>query len=324
MNGSLSYRLTVCNVICTLLVVYRHSLNFAAFYPNLVYPENYNTSIQSWIMNFSRIAVPVFFIISGFLFFKGYDLLWNQYREKIKKRFHSLFIPFVIWTAIGLFIMHLVHQVDVWHLSWNELVAGTYFGHLWYIRDLLLFVLLAPLFNLLRKNKWVWIFALLLLYWRWILVDGSLFSSEGVLFFLFGAGLTSNLLEKQVSLRLIIPLTFVWILLSLLLKIPYNTNWDKLYVLTGIFLLWQCSALFTNKSRCFLDMGIYCFFIYCGHFYLIKVLKLLIAHQFPYNDSMSVAAYLLLPPFVFMLLYIVGKIVRKHFPNFYKILSGGR
>lgn len=325
MKKDLSIRLTICNVICTLLVVYRHSLNFAAFYPNHVYPDNYNTDIQSWNMNFSRIAVPFFFTLSGYLFFKEQPLNRYSYLEKLKKRIYSLLIPFLIWTMIGMVIMHLVHQIDLKHLSWTECVEGTYFGHLWYVRDLLILVLVAPLFDMLKRNKWIWIAALAVLYSRWILVNGSLLSTEGVFFFLLGAGLHTSWLDFKLPSYVVIPFAVIWVLWPLGLPFAFNSHADKWYVLLGIYTLWQMSGyLLRMGSRWWMEWGGYCFFIYCGHFFLIKVFKLLIAARCEYNDMVSLMAYLLLPLLTFGLLYGAGVGMRKYMTTGYKLLSGGR
>lgn len=52
-------------------------------------------------------AVPMFFFISGFLFFLKKD----TYTSKWKKRFHSLVIPYIIWCAIGFLIPFFFQQI---------------------------------------------------------------------------------------------------------------------------------------------------------------------------------------------------------------------
>lgn len=45
-----------------------------------------------------EMAVPLFFFISGFLFFYKTDFNLSIYRLKLKRRFHSLFIPYLFWN----------------------------------------------------------------------------------------------------------------------------------------------------------------------------------------------------------------------------------
>ena len=47
-------------------------------------------------------SVPVYFFISGFVFFLGGQLSSQIYVRKMKNRFKSLFIPYIIWNIIAL------------------------------------------------------------------------------------------------------------------------------------------------------------------------------------------------------------------------------
>lgn len=48
-------------------------------------------------------AVPTFFFISGYLFFKGLEE-WKTdvWKRKLKKRIHSLLIPYLLWNLISM------------------------------------------------------------------------------------------------------------------------------------------------------------------------------------------------------------------------------
>lgn len=68
----------------------------------------------------THICVPTFFYISGYLFFVGMEK-WNykKYIEKIKRRCHTLLIPFIIWNTISIF----VSMVIIFHYnSWEGIV----------------------------------------------------------------------------------------------------------------------------------------------------------------------------------------------------------
>lgn len=84
-----------CNVVCTIFVVLRHSLNIKAFF-NSKQPTFWNQCIQNAFMNITSIAVPFFFLMSGFFFFKGEVISEQKVNENIIKRAKSLLIPFVI------------------------------------------------------------------------------------------------------------------------------------------------------------------------------------------------------------------------------------
>ncbi len=47
------------------------------------------------------IAVPLFFLISGYLFFRGLERWnWDEWMKKMYRRVHTLLIPYLIWTTL--------------------------------------------------------------------------------------------------------------------------------------------------------------------------------------------------------------------------------
>lgn len=86
-------------------------------------------------------AVPLFFFISGYLFFLKKD----TYQNKWKKRFKSLVIPYIIWCIIGFLIPFVFQQVlglgylfkgGDGHLKLiAEFEAWDYLKMFWNIRD---------------------------------------------------------------------------------------------------------------------------------------------------------------------------------------------
>ena len=57
-----------------------------------------------------RIAVPCFFLISGYLFFKGlarWD--WGVWTAKLKRRVHTLLIPYFLWNLLAAVLIYGYH-----------------------------------------------------------------------------------------------------------------------------------------------------------------------------------------------------------------------
>ena len=46
------------------------------------------------------VSVPIFFFISGLLFFKEGTFNISLYKSKLRKRFYTIFIPYIIWNII--------------------------------------------------------------------------------------------------------------------------------------------------------------------------------------------------------------------------------
>lgn len=57
------------------------------------------------------IAVPLFFFISGFLFFKEGFFDFALYRKKLKSRFYTVLIPYLLWNIIYFVIIGIMQLI---------------------------------------------------------------------------------------------------------------------------------------------------------------------------------------------------------------------
>lgn len=137
---------------------------------------------------FARIVVPLFFIISGFLFFYRKDFNKDVYKQKLKSRFTTIFVPFILWNIIAILwqlkclipgLSPFFLPVEI-HISFTR-IFNTFFCNvdnsgiivrpnitepstalypinipLWYIRDLMVMIILSPLIHWLIKRIGVW------------------------------------------------------------------------------------------------------------------------------------------------------------------------
>ena len=70
-------------------------------------------------------SVPVYFFIAGYVFFLGITLTKETYFRKMKNRFRSLFIPYVLWNVLGI-VMVLFPFIPALHsifpgCDWHDL-----------------------------------------------------------------------------------------------------------------------------------------------------------------------------------------------------------
>lgn len=123
------------------------------------------------------IRMPTFFLISGFLFFTGIagrgDWMWR----KLSSRTQSILLPLVLWNAMVLLMLLLTQSLPFTkvyfsgHGAWSAAVRdfgwfdvlNALFGisgdpilyPLWFLRDLFLMCLLAPVFFVMpRVAQW--------------------------------------------------------------------------------------------------------------------------------------------------------------------------
>lgn len=171
----------------------------------------------------THFAVPVFFMFSGFLFFyKIKDFDFSIYKNKLRKRFHSLFIPYISW--IILFVMqteirkiagviikgkpvsglwqylvdiggiHIFWDSSKWGfnvknlLGWSSPGTAPILVPLWFIRDLMDVVLFTPIiYYLIKKFKAIPLFVLAACYITGFWFQAPGFSANAFFWFSFGA-----------------------------------------------------------------------------------------------------------------------------------------
>ena len=169
-------------------VVYIHNAKGSVQYANGSSPVGH--SIHNWVLSaiqflisaeLASIAVPVFFLLAGYLFF--YDTRWSvdTYYHKVKNRTKTLLLPFLFWNILTLILIAMGQSFSTTHAFFSgknpfisDFLLQDYIRYIfgihtnpisyqfWFIRDLMLIVLLSPLFYIGIK-KWAPGFMLCLL-----------------------------------------------------------------------------------------------------------------------------------------------------------------
>jgi len=107
-----------------------------------------------------RFAVPLFFMISGFVLELTYPFN-AHYGQYLKKRLSKVLIPYVTWSFIYYFFIYTGHS----HTIFYSLIEGSASYQLYFIPALFLFYLLFPLLHTIRhllENKWILSFLFIL------------------------------------------------------------------------------------------------------------------------------------------------------------------
>lgn len=146
MTASLSAKLRSANVLMTLLIVTLHS-NMKEIYPVTVVTD---------------MAVPTFFCISAFLYFQNWRPNRALYLKKLRSRVRSLLVPYLLYNVIfyGFYLfktyaLHLPLPKDIPTAPLDAVVCiitSVPDGPLWFIRELMVFVVVAPLFGIILKK----------------------------------------------------------------------------------------------------------------------------------------------------------------------------
>ena len=240
-----------------------------------------------------RLAVPCFFFISGYLFFHQLQI-WNRsiWLEKLKRRIHTLLIPYILWIIIDFFAYWFYalfqgNAIPLWvqfvklggiKIFWSVNggiplgIRGVPLnGSLWFIRDLMFFNIAAPLIHLfVTKSKH---FGILVVCSVFLTFQGII--PEGFVFYLAGAYL--QIAKKNISQivwpkRKILYVTsfFLLIALSLLIETPFWGRFIKnLFLFVGIGSIFCISISLSGKTRINPFLVRSSFFIFATHEILI-------------------------------------------------------
>lgn len=116
MNRESSLRLDVLRFPLIVGVVYIH-----AYVPGETArwrETSFAETAMAWLslaisQGLARIAVPLLFLISGYLFFLNWNLDGKSFAQKLRSRTRSLLIPFLFWNLLTLLIYSLGQTIPV-------------------------------------------------------------------------------------------------------------------------------------------------------------------------------------------------------------------
>ncbi len=312
--------------------------------------------IVSIVRNFiaqgvGRITVPLFFLMSGYLFFAGFVWSKESYATKLRSRTKSLLVPFLFWNILTLLVLALgqaIPATSTFFFDRHALIAT--FGafdylnaliglnrlpiayQFWFIRDLMILVLLVPLIHFaIRFAPLPFLF---LLSFRWI-VDGwplLIPTSEAMLFFCVGAYLAS----KKMSLFYLDTFGVIIIVLYLAIatidiligNLPPNPYLHKIGVAIGVPAA-LCSTKFIAQHErlrsLIIGLSGASFFVYAIHEPLLKIL-MRISYRFisPESPYAILALYFLIPTITILVAVIAHRGFSSVAPRLASIVTGGR
>lgn len=104
----------------------------------------------------SRCAVPCFFVMSGFFLALKFEPTLAWYRDTLKKRFFSLYVPFVIWNVLYLIRNSFLEHQNLFSaktILGYDLMVSPGFGMFWYIQVVLFAVILSPLWLPILRSR---------------------------------------------------------------------------------------------------------------------------------------------------------------------------
>ena len=210
-KNSFSNRIYIYTFLLSILVVLVHSVNFAADNGTLLLMIQSSdlsgtelggmTGIPAHIENFlsnalGQAAVPGFFMMSGYLFFRTLSG-FRDIGRKWKERFITLVMPYGAWNVIYYLAFVFLGRAKPGIAELGDAAVNYRYNPVfWYLFQLILLTVLAPLFFAVLKNRVVC--ALIFFSYLYIVfrcVDIPYINEDAVIYYFTGAWLSG--FQKQ-------------------------------------------------------------------------------------------------------------------------------
>lgn len=351
----LSRKIKILSLFAIIAVVYIHSNSSEPLMqlPGSVIEGDFNINsfVQFFIANgLTRFCIPLFFCISGFLFFRpGSGDGIKSFLVKIAKRLKTIVLPFLIWMFFGFFVTRLMLYIPFYEASvpfpkaainaetlWKfatKLHLTPISIHLWFLVHLFVFVLFGyPIFLLLRTRLVYAAFAAV--FYFWVQGDLSYVGADSMLFFMLGGFLAVRGINMnyKISRPWALALLSTWVLL-VAVKTVLAYRWSMPYfhqltVLLGLFCVWFCYDHFMPSKQWLTNrlekMADHTFFIYVAHYPFLAMTIASLLKYFGNTPATSLASFVIVPPLFIAGLILISSLLRKTVPAFYSVLTGGR
>ena len=297
---------------------------------------------------FSRIAVPLFFFFSGYLFFYHKEFTWHEYGLSLKKRVRTLLIPYLFWNLAIILLFFLAQTflsslmsgatklisdytlTDWLRAFWNGVDNSFPICYqFWFIRDLMIVSCLSPLiYWLVKGTSWVGVLVLGLL---WICDWGpSITGLSSVCLFFFSAGAWFSIRHHNFikNIRpLLIPSAILYALFCIL-DLYFNILIiHQVGIIIGMIFLLALTSFMLDKGKwktnAFLSSA--SFFIFAYHAMPISLIGKVMFWFYPPQSDLQMVIYYFLRPFIIIVAGLfIYYLLNKYIPSFTRIITGNR
>ena len=345
-NKSVSQTITWMRFPLIFLIIMLHCYSVQRMEGN---HDLYFKMVYPFALWLGETGVPGFFFISGFLFF----LSKKKYTDKLRSRFHTLLIPYLLWNLLLLLLYVFAYAIgypqdingnniadytimDYLRLFWDR---GSYdkgnfvplLCPLWYIRNLIIMSIISPL--LYFTIRYMRELSLIIIAAWWLITPHNAFIPQTILFFSIGAYFSifsMNPLEvicrkKTLTFALYVIFSTGDILSHVFINTPVNLQIHRLSLIFNIPALlllgdWCVRHGYTSK---FLPNA--AFIVFCVHYPIVAVLrKFCITQYSDASDIVHVLLYFICVAISTILSLSIYQVLNQYFPKVKNLLSGNR
>ena len=361
MDQQLSKKLKNLSFLLMVLVAFIHGYNI-----NIRLGGAGNHEISYWLQfleNFitdgiCRVAVPMFFAISGYLacYKINGNFTWKWYKDLQIRKFYSLVIPYLAVSFLGIALVVILQLIPFSKPFFNNYsTEKTSFGQwifvwlvspvpfqLWFIRFLWQYFLLFPFFFFGVKYFKVLFIVGLAFLWGYHPLHATLHLSkieiEGAFFFALGTfisihGINLNYKISKTSFWLMAISWCFWVAFrtQLLLEIPKDHNAIHYNIIGitifGFFVFWfayDLIARYIEPNKWFIANAGFSFGVFLFHEPCLTIIKKIAIKSMGVNDLSLLLAYLITPLIAFLLALYFSRFLANYSKQLYGFLTGNR
>lgn len=326
-----------------------------------------NFVIFKWVLRFvdgfmRYQSVPIYYFISGFVFFLGVkEFTESVYFKKLKNRFHSLFIPYIIWNTVALLMLVLFSMPMFSSLYSNGEFMPSLHGFLscywafdksylfktaslgitspvnvplWFLRNLMIVVLCTPiLYKLLKWFKYYFVIAVGLLWIgnAFLDFDPMDFTSS---FFFFSWGAYMSISSKDMikyfgrffsASMILYPVLSISYMVMMHFAPQYAFIVKQANIIAGLLFAYNSAVWLLKNNRCKVNqfLASSSFFIYVTHILICsKLLKIMLYILKPQTDMTILAVYVAALLFTLAILLTTFWFMKRYTPNLLRVVTG--
>lgn len=338
----------------SILVIWVHSYNVELFAGTQWGPAwDRVAQIETfWSIGIGQIAVPGFFLLSSYLFFRNFEL--KKLPDKWKNRFFSVVVPYVVWNLFYYFgyvaatRLPMVEQVVGkeplpfrMESMVNAVLHYRYAPIFWYLFQLIILLILAPVVYVLVKRSVIGLCYLTVLVIALYAGYDTGYPNTDALFYFSIAAYAAvhgrTWMERKgthdrIFEGLIILIAAVYSY-GMMKEPSASVLWTIVYRLFVPVSLWlMTSSLELPKAKPWMRQSM---FLYAIHFIIVRfvnkgaamlVTKGVDAQLIPpeWLHGVAVGIYFVIPVIVLAVSYPMALVLSKKVPPIWRILSGGR
>lgn len=366
MNRFVSQKFRFYSFVCISLLLFVHGYNlnetylqpFSQVRERLTFTTFFEYIVANGLLRF---RIPMLFIISGYIFaLQDYQ----PYKERIKKRFVTLMLPYFIWSAIALAITFAWQQHPVTaqavlnsqldqlgnnqpyaQMSWKDILVRWLLVpiafQLWFIRSLFIYNVLYPFFRwVVMRYPAVWFFIVFIL--MLMMTQFYLIEAQGIFFFTVGIWLRKKniAIEKKPEWlsRYLCWLFFIGLnVIKTFMAFEFETYealtvipmaiLHYVSVLAGILAIWfslDKVVKWFMTRRWFVWATAFAFIIYGLHIPLLAYCTRLVYMYTNHFQFYRLATFIFVPVIILLFCIATGALLRRYTPGFYRLATGGR